>query len=178
MTLMVPSPFSLIILSSLSTARNREFHLVKFGRSSWREQAFSTVSAARVDFPHFFQSALHLPNVERYTFLYASLDVVAFMASTVAIRLSRWQAQRWCFWSWNSKPSSSVRSADTSTHSTSSSPSWSSSSFSGWDALPWSPSLPMALLFSSSPKMLNAFKKLKQEWGLVQDMLFLEHQDA
>lgn len=64
MTLMVPSPFSLIILSSLSTARNREFHLVGFGRSSWREQASSTISAARVDFPHLFQSALHLPNVE------------------------------------------------------------------------------------------------------------------
>ena len=87
MTLMAPSPLSLIILSSLSTARNKEFHLVAFGHSSWREQAYSTVSAASVDLPHLFQSALHLPNVERYTFLYASWDV--FWASTVVIRLSR-----------------------------------------------------------------------------------------
>ena len=160
MPLMAPSPFSFIILSSLSTARNKEFHLVAFGRSSWREQASSTVSAARVDLPHLFQSALHFPNVERYTFLYASLDV-AFMASTVAIRLSRWQAQRWCCGSWNSKPSSSFRSPDTSTNSTSSSPSSSSSSSPGWDALPGSPSLPTALLFSSTPKTWKAFMKLE-----------------
>lgn len=160
MSLMAPSPFSFIILSSLSTARNKEFHLVAFGHSSWREQASSSVSAARVDLPHFFQRALHLPNAEWHTFLYASLDV-AFMASTVAIRLSRWQAQRWCCGSWNSKPSSSFRSADTSTNSTSSSLSWSSSSSPGCDALPGSPSLPTALFFSSSPKTWKAFMKLE-----------------
>lgn len=78
----------------------------------WMEQTSSTFLAASVDLPHLFQSALHFPNVEWYTFLYTSLDV-AFIASTIAIRLSRWQGRR------NSKPSSSFRSADTSTNSTS-----------------------------------------------------------
>lgn len=76
---MAPSPLSLMILSSLSTARKKEFHLVTFGLSSWREHTSETVSAACVDRPDLFQRALHLPNVERCIFLYGSLDI-AFAA--------------------------------------------------------------------------------------------------
>ena len=89
--LMAASPLSFIILSSLSTIMNNEFHWVAFGRSSWMEKESSTASAAIVDFPHLFHSAWHLLNVERYTFMSVSLTV-AFAASTAETKLSRWQA--------------------------------------------------------------------------------------
>lgn len=61
---MAASPCSLMILTILSMARKREFHLVSFGLKSWSLHFSSIISAAAVDLPLLFHRLQHFEKAE------------------------------------------------------------------------------------------------------------------
>lgn len=105
---MALSPCSLTILTILSTARKRKFHLVSFGLKSWSLQFSLIISAAVMDLALLFHR-LRKCGVE--------LEL-ATKTSTVDNRFRRWQTQRWCLGSWYSRPLSWSNIVSASTNST------------------------------------------------------------
>lgn len=92
MTMMIPSPFSFIILL---TVKDTKFHLVSFRCSNWREQVSSTVLAARVDIPRLFR-CIQLAKCQTYARLswttYCML-LCLHGGLVIEITLNMWEVQ-------------------------------------------------------------------------------------